>query len=71
MYTNKKNNRCEFLIFPVSAVSVHMNPGHSAARRISSPGPGLVPGQGRGRGAGDRLVLENKEGITLSHLIFS
>ena len=63
MYTKNTTNRCGFSFRPLSAVSVHMNPGHSAARGVSGPRPGLVPSQGRGRGAGDRLVLVHKKRV--------
>ena len=37
-----------------------MNAGNGTPRRVGSLGPGLVPGEGGGGGAGDGLVLRDR-----------
>ena len=39
-------------------VSLHVDPRDGAAGGVGSLGPGLVPGEGGGGGAGDGLVLQ-------------
>ena len=51
-YVHKKYTDA-ILFWPVTAIRIDMNPGHGSTRRVSSPGPGFIPGQGRRRGASD------------------